>query len=412
MFSDYLRFVYPELCERGANESDSPDIDAYFNRFSAQPLTRLPEEPRSIPERLQVIASLPRRHVPPSVEKPVVVILAAGKGSRMGTETRQKSLCPIAGRPALLHAMSMYRSFGIERFVIVLGVGYREVIQCIGADREDVTFLFQDEQLGTGHAGRLAARYLHFCSYRGDVLIAMGDKFITHRGIESLFRDHAEKQPDLTISTASKTAWPDSGRVFLDESGCVTAIVEKPDIIQKQLMHDFYHWPDDPVPCTDFRERVKGYGDRPEKLRKLLGPSFWTALNDRDTVSKEIDGLPLGPDELHFDISGSRPLSGHELESMCDRVNISVYLFRAEALYESTERLKADNAQGELYLTDAVLDLTTHCNPHPYTIAASPMPDDYDVMGFNTSEELKQIERIVAERGLLDGSIIGQVENT
>lgn len=401
-FQEFLQSVYPELIERIIREDGLCAFHHFVNKSPVSPLTELPEDPAAIDEQIHVIASMKHWPIPESTEKPVVVILAAGKGSRMGCKTRQKSLCPIAGRPALLRAMDMYRSLGIGHFVIIVGIGYKDVIHCIGEREEGVSYLFQDVQLGTGHAGRLAARFLRYSGYQGDVLIAMGDKFITHRGIERLFRDHAANQPDLTISTASKTAWPDSGRVVQDEKGRVVAIVEKPDIIQKRLMHDFYQWPDESVPSDAFLQRAKSYWNRPDKLKKLLGTSFWDALNTLKTIPKTFAGLPLNPDKLLFKVSDSMQLLGSEVESMCDRVNISVYLFKAHALYESTGRLQFDNAQGELYLTDAVLDLTTHCNPHLYTIITSDMPDDYDVMGFNTPEELEQIERLVEERHLLE----------
>ncbi|HOJ62629.1 MAG TPA: bifunctional UDP-N-acetylglucosamine diphosphorylase/glucosamine-1-phosphate N-acetyltransferase GlmU, partial [bacterium] len=59
------------------------------------------------------------------------------------------------------------------------------------------------------------------------------------------------------------------------------------------------------------------------------------------------------------------------------------------------ERLRSNNAQGELYLTDAVQDLTQRGHSQGYRVFPSAMPHDYDIMGFNTREELEFIERAI-----------------
>lgn len=52
-----------------------------------------------------------------------VVILAGGRGTRFGTETRNlpKALVPVAGQPVVLHVMDIFARQGYKEFVIALG---------------------------------------------------------------------------------------------------------------------------------------------------------------------------------------------------------------------------------------------------------------------------------------------------
>ncbi len=68
--------------------------------------------------------------------------------------------------------------------------------------------------------------------------------------------------------------------------------------------------------------------------------------------------------------------------------NISVYLFKANALYYALEKLISDNAQHEEYLTDAV-EILTSSN---YKICSVPVNSKYQVMAFNSPEELESLK--------------------
>ena len=394
---ELIRALYPEWLQKV-----QPALAGSAPLTPPADWTALPDDPATPREQLQVMAALPRRSIPAVHEHPVAVILAGGKGTRMAVDERQKSLCPILGRPALTRTLDTCRAFGIRHFILIAGFGYRDVLRHVGLEDPGITFLYQEQQLGTGHAARLAARYLQSQGYHGDVLVVMGDKFITRRGFARLLRDHAARRPHLTISTASKQAWPDSGRVLMDAAGQVQAIIEKPDLVQSRWLRDFYHWPADPVPCPPLLDLALRYWNRPEKWKKLLGPDLWEALQTQPAIPKNNGWLPKPEDALRFAVTPALSLSGQEIEEQCGQVNISVYIFQSAPFYQTMEQLRPNNAQGELYLTDAVLELTRSCHSHGYCVLASAMPHDYDIMGFNTREELDFIERSILEKGLLD----------
>src|SRR5512144_1721815 len=99
-----------------------------------------------------------------------VVILAAGQGTRMRSDTH-KVLHPIASRPLLLHLLDRVDSVGADKRVIVVGKGREQVEAAISG--RDVSIAVQAEQKGTGHAVQQAAGALK--DYDGPVLILYAD---------------------------------------------------------------------------------------------------------------------------------------------------------------------------------------------------------------------------------------------
>src|SRR5919106_6918229 len=99
-----------------------------------------------------------------------VVILAAGQGTRMRSDTH-KVLHPIASRPLLLHLLDRVDALGADKRVVVVGKGRDQVeVALIG---RDVTVAHQAEQKGTAHAVQQARDALQ--GYDGAVLILYGD---------------------------------------------------------------------------------------------------------------------------------------------------------------------------------------------------------------------------------------------
>src|ERR1700757_3541148 len=98
-----------------------------------------------------------------------VVILAAGQGTRMRSDTH-KVLHPIASRPLLLHLLDRVDALGADKRVVVVGKGREQVENAI-AGRE-VGIAVQAEQKGTGHAVQQAEKALG--EYDGPVLVLYG----------------------------------------------------------------------------------------------------------------------------------------------------------------------------------------------------------------------------------------------
>lgn len=151
-----------------------------------------------------------------------ILILAAGKGTRMRSDL-PKVLHPIGGKAMVAHVADTARLVGGEQLLIVTGHGAEKVETAMQAD--DVRFVLQAEQLGTGHAVQQALPHL-----RGDatVLILYGDVPLTKaETLKKLVAAVSDTQMGLlTVNLPDPTGY---GRIVRDASGFVTAIVEHKD---------------------------------------------------------------------------------------------------------------------------------------------------------------------------------------
>ncbi len=152
------------------------------------------------------------------------VILAAGKGTRMKSKL-PKALHPLCGRPMVRHVERAVREAGIERVVVVVGVGGGRLRAALGPGVETVE---QDKPLGTGHAVAQAADLL--AAGPSNVLVANGDApLVTPRTLAALMAAHARDTAPLTFLTARLPNAAGFGRVARNDAGAVRTIVEEPE---------------------------------------------------------------------------------------------------------------------------------------------------------------------------------------
>lgn len=157
-----------------------------------------------------------------------IVILAAGKGTRMRSDL-PKVLHPIGGRPLLQHVIDTARELGAERLLTIVGHGAEQVEKQLGAD--DIQFVLQTEQLGTGHAVQQALPHLRD---NARVLILYGDVPLTRaETLKALVAEVNDRQMGLLTMTLPDPAG--YGRILRDAQGQVEAIVEQKDATDEQL---------------------------------------------------------------------------------------------------------------------------------------------------------------------------------
>ena len=155
-----------------------------------------------------------------------VVILAAGQGTRMRSDTH-KVLHPIAGKPMLLHLLSTVEKMGAERRVVVVGKG-REQLEAALASH-GVSTALQAEQKGTGHAVQMAQESLQ--GFEGPVLILYGDTpFVTEQTLERMLsRLASEDDPGIVVLASSPPDGKSYGRVILGDGDRISKMVEFKD---------------------------------------------------------------------------------------------------------------------------------------------------------------------------------------
>ncbi len=154
-----------------------------------------------------------------------VVILAAGKGTRMKSD-RAKVLHEVQGRPMIHYVVDAARSISTEGIVVVVGHQAERVRASVSAVA-DTAFALQEEQLGTGHAVQCA---LPECGKKRDVVILCGDvPLIKPESISRLVSCHREDGCAVTVMGVKLDDPTGYGRMKLSEGGGVTCIVEEAD---------------------------------------------------------------------------------------------------------------------------------------------------------------------------------------
>jgi bifunctional UDP-N-acetylglucosamine pyrophosphorylase/glucosamine-1-phosphate N-acetyltransferase len=160
-----------------------------------------------------------------------VVILAAGQGTRMRSDTH-KVLHPIASRPLLLHLLDRVDALGADKRVVVVGKG-REQVEAAIAGR-DVTVALQSEQKGTGHAVQQAAEALG--GYDGPVLILYGDTpFVEAQTLRRMLdRLDGDGGPGVVVLASCPPDPLKYGRIILGEGDRIAKMVEFKDATEEE----------------------------------------------------------------------------------------------------------------------------------------------------------------------------------
>jgi len=159
-----------------------------------------------------------------------VILLAAGQGTRMKS-SMPKVLHPLAGKPLFLYALQVAKQLKPSAIAVVIGHGAGAVRDAYRG--EDVAWVTQEQQLGTGHAVLCAKPILGgFC---GDVVILSGDvPLIQERTLSAMVTTHREHGAAVTLMTALLDMPTGYGRIVRDANGEVTGIVEEKDATAAQ----------------------------------------------------------------------------------------------------------------------------------------------------------------------------------
>lgn len=261
-----------------------------------------------------------------------VIILAAGKGTRMGGEL-PKVLTKVKGIPMLRYTLDAVAEAGLPHSPVVV-VGYKaDLVKEYVAESNKTgghnhfmqapRFAHQAEQKGTGHAVMVARDEVH--PHASDILILYGDQpLVRAQTLQSIFSHHnAQTKSPMTMATVRvdsfdgwKSTFADFGRVIRDGSiqadgkGNIIAIVEKKD-------------------ATDEQKNIK-------------------------------------------------------------EVNPAYFCVDAQWLWKSLAEITPKNSQGEYYLTDLV---AIACR-QGHTIASIEIPAE-EAFGVNTPEQLAHVEKLL-----------------
>ncbi len=159
------------------------------------------------------------------------VILAAGKGTRMKSET-PKVLHEIFGKTLVGYVLDNVKNITSENFVIV-GHHAEEVEKYIKNNYENAKTVLQTPQLGTGHAVSMVCPMLK--DYNGLILILCGDTpLITEETLKKFIEFHKSQKSDLTVMSTIFENPTNYGRIIRETDNTLKCIVEEKDATPEQ----------------------------------------------------------------------------------------------------------------------------------------------------------------------------------
>lgn len=278
--------------------------------------------------------------------KELAIILAAGHGKRIKSQ-RSKMLHNIWGVPTVdrVHNACAKAVKGMNS-VVVVGIKALDVLNVLGK-RANTSYAYQQEQNGTGHAVQVALQNVKRFSPKGIVYVLPGDMgLIDAETLRSFRKSFIDSQADMIVLTGIFKGEPNENnygrilRVKASDTNGVSSLHDEGKVIEILEHKDILALPSQKSYLADYKGR--SYSFTKEEL-----------INNNE-------------------------------------YNSGVYAFRYSKLKELIGKLKSDNVQKEIYLTD----LISLFNEIDYSVAAVSPEKDYVVMGFNNKSVLKDMEAI------------------
>lgn len=166
-----------------------------------------------------------------------VVILAAGKGKRMGAEI-PKVLLSVGNLPIITRMLRAVRASRVtDQPIVVIGHGFDEVCKEIGSG---ATCVMQHEQLGTGHAVQVAKDAFRDAD---QLVVLYGDHpFVSPEMIREVAKLREQTGAKIAMMTTTVPDFEEWRRVFFtwgriirDREGALIGIREKKDCTPEEI---------------------------------------------------------------------------------------------------------------------------------------------------------------------------------
>jgi len=316
----------------------------------------------------------------------VSVILAAGKGTRMQNDRLHKVCYTVNGTPVILRSFAMYERCGLSWHLLVVGHQAEQVMQLVATSASKALYCFQAEQKGTAHATRIAANLLEAQGFDGDILVVAGDKVLEEGIVRRLLDNFYREDNDLSFVVGDLTDFPDAGRIVTHADGRIIGNVEVFDGDRMRLLIKLREMTQiAPVPASMVEQLALACFRTDKKAGKALG-ALWQAIKAGQAVDADVLVANFNEQDFLLNING-RPYPPERLDHVT-YTNLSVYLFKASALYRTLKHVGSANAQNEEYLPDVIAMLINE----GARVSMVPLHYPEECMAFNTPEELAAIE--------------------
>jgi bifunctional UDP-N-acetylglucosamine pyrophosphorylase/glucosamine-1-phosphate N-acetyltransferase len=301
------------------------------------------------------MAAAPPRHEPREPREPlgtVAVVLAAGKGTRMRSAL-PKVLHRAAGRPLLSWVIDAARAAGCGQILVVVGHGAERVRAEIAADageagdtRGDLRWVVQEPQRGTGHA---LAQVEGLIAGPARLLVLSGDvPLVEAATLERLL-------------AAAAAGWGAMAVADLPHPGGLGRVIARADAAEAKDRRGGEVGSEGGATGSQSEVRSERRGARPQLLERI------------------VEAADASPAELAV-----------------PTVNAGLYALPAPEIFSFLARLEPANAQGELYLTDAVTAAATAGR----RVELVRLADAREAHGVNDRRELAEVHRLLLDRHL------------
>lgn len=158
------------------------------------------------------------------------IILAAGKGTRMKSK-HPKVVHKVCGKEMVNHVIDVSKKSGVQDVVVILGHGSETVKESIPSDSQ---IAMQTEQLGTGHAVKMAKEYINDDD---TIVVLCGDTpLVKEDTLRRLFAYHVEKGYVATVLTTKVDNPNGYGRIIRDNHEDLLKIVEQKDASEEEKL--------------------------------------------------------------------------------------------------------------------------------------------------------------------------------
>ncbi|MCF8998340.1 bifunctional UDP-N-acetylglucosamine diphosphorylase/glucosamine-1-phosphate N-acetyltransferase GlmU [Acinetobacter nectaris] len=226
-----------------------------------------------------------------------VIILAAGKGTRMRSQL-PKVLQPLAGKPLLGHVIQTSKQLQAQRIITIFGHGGSTVQETF--KQENIEWVEQAEQLGTGHAVQMTLPVL---PHDGFSLILYGDvPLVTSETLEKLLEASQNTGIGMiTLNVADPTGY---GRI-VRKNQKVQAIVEHKDASEEQRQ------------ITEINTGI--YCVENQKLHEWL-PNLSNANSQGEYYLTDIVAMAVADG---LEIASIQPALDFEVEGINDRIQLA-----------------------------------------------------------------------------------------
>jgi UDP-N-acetylglucosamine diphosphorylase / glucose-1-phosphate thymidylyltransferase / UDP-N-acetylgalactosamine diphosphorylase / glucosamine-1-phosphate N-acetyltransferase / galactosamine-1-phosphate N-acetyltransferase len=154
------------------------------------------------------------------------VVLAAGRGTRMGgiTQEMPKPMLPVRGKPMLAHILERLGAAGVERFFLVVGYRAELIERHFQAWPLPLEFQIQQPVNGTGSAARLAKQFVQAEPF----LLTFGDILCEPVEYERCSEILLERDGAAAVVAVKEVEDPWQGAAVYETGGRIREIIEKP----------------------------------------------------------------------------------------------------------------------------------------------------------------------------------------